>query len=433
VLTQLVNKSLVVADREQGQETRYRLLETIRQYALERLAASGEADAIRRQHLNHYLALVEQAGPELDGAQPRAWLDRLRQDYDNLQAALGWIIEQDAAELGLRLVRTLEGFWFLAGYISEGVRWATALVAQARPAWPVELRARVLHVAGFMVFHHGDYATARGLLEECEAIYRQLGDKRSLPPILTTLGRVLLFRGEQARARVMLEECTALCREIGDHSWLAASLLARATVAIDRADYRAAHAFTEQSLSIYQTLVDPWGIAQTVNYLGDIARCEGDYKQAAAHYQESLTLFQAQGIQVEIAAVLHNLGYVALAQGDPQRARACFAESLALHREQSNRPGILEGLAGFGGLVAAQGQSRRAAVLFGAVTALRAALNTPMWPAERVEYERHITAVRAQLDEATFAAAWAEGRAMTLEQALAEALDEGAGPTGQIT
>jgi predicted ATPase/class 3 adenylate cyclase len=387
-LASLLDKSLLRQAEGLGGDVRFTMLETIREYALERLAESGERDTIRRQHLEHYLALAEQAGPELDGAQAQAWLDRLRQDYDNLRAALGWVIEQDAAELGLRLTRALQGFWLLGGYIGE----------------------------------HGDYAAARGILEQCETIYRRLGDKRSLPAILATLGRVLLFQGEQASAGAILEECTALCQEVGDHSWLAASLLTRATVAIDQADYRAAHAFTEQSLSIYQTIGDPWGIAQTVNYLGDIARCQGDYERAAAHYQESLRRFQAQEIQFEIAAVLHNLGYAVMAMGDQQHARACFVESLALHREQGNRPGMLECLAGLGALLAAQRQPRRAAILFGAIATLRVALNAPMWPAERVEYERHLASVGAALSEGAFQAALQDGRTMTLEQAIVEAL-----------
>jgi tetratricopeptide (TPR) repeat protein len=191
---------------------------------------------------------------------------------------------------------------------------------------------------------------------------------------------------------------------------------------MDQANYQAARAFLEQSLPIYRTLGNQWGIAQTLDHLGDIARCEGDYERAAALYQESLTLFQAQGIQIEIAAILHNLGYVALARGDQQRACAHFAESLALHREQGNRPGVLESLAGFGALLAVQGQPTRAAILFGAIAARRAALSAPMWPAERVEYERHIASVRTALGEGALQAALAEGRSMTLEDAIAYAL-----------
>jgi DNA-binding CsgD family transcriptional regulator len=189
-----------------------------------------------------------------------------------------------------------------------------------------------------------------------------------------------------------------------------------------QADYRAARVFLEQCLLIDQTIGNQWGIAQTLNDLGDVARCEGNYAQAATLYQESLSHFQHQEIRIEIASILHNLGYVALAQGDQQRAQAHFTESLALHRERGNRPGMLEALAGFGALLAAQGQPRRATVLFGAITALRANLRAPMWPAERVEYDRFVAAARVQLDEATFAAAWATGQALSLEQAIEEAL-----------
>jgi tetratricopeptide (TPR) repeat protein len=202
---------------------------------------------------------------------------------------------------------------------------------------------------------------------------------------------------------------------------------------MDQADYPAAHSFLEQSLPIYQTLGRQWGIAQTLNHLGDVARCQANYEQAAVFYQESLKRFQAQGIQIEIAAVLHNLGYVALAQGDQEHARACFAESLALHREQGNRPGILESLAGFGALMAAQGQARRAALLFGAIAALRANLGAPMWPAERVEYERHLARVGMAFSEAALQAVLAEGGGMTLEQAVAYAGEDEAVESGSCT
>src|SRR5262249_35030111 len=156
--------------------------------------------------------------------------------------------------------------------------------------------------------------------------------------------------------------------------------------------------------------------------LGDVARCEGDYAQAATLYQESLSRFRHQEIRIEIASILHNLGYVALVQGDQQRAYTHFTESLALHREQGNQPGILEELAGFGALLVAQGQPQRAAILFGAIAALRAALNAPMWPAERVEYERYLASVRAALGEAALQAAWAAGQTMSLDEVIAEAL-----------
>ncbi|MFL5803685.1 MAG: ATP-binding protein [Roseiflexaceae bacterium] len=422
-LAALLDKSLLQRTDGTDGQARFTILETIREYALERLAQDGELETVRRQHLGYYLALAEQAGPNFDGAQEGTRLARLRQDYDNLRAALGWVIEQDPAELGLRLVHALERFWFLAGYISEGVGWATALVARVGPAWPAELRAQALRIAGTMVWRHADYAAALEPLGESAAIYRQLGDKRSLAGTLNAFGRALLFQGEHERARMILEECSALFQEVGDHAGLALSLHGRAYVAMDQAGYAAARVFLEQSLPIYRTLGNQWGIAQTLVHLGDIARCEGDYERAAALYQEGLTLFQAQGIQKEIAAVLHNLGYVALAQGDQEHARACFAESLALHREQGNQPGILEGLAGFAALMAAQGQARRAALLFGAIAALRATLDAPMWPAERVEYERHMARVSMAFSEAALQAVLAEGGRMTLEDAIADALN----------
>jgi tetratricopeptide (TPR) repeat protein len=421
-LAALVDKSLLQQIEVPNGEQRFSMLETIGAYASERLTEGEDIRAVRQQHMHYYLAQAEQAASESNGPQQRAWFDRLHQEHGNLRAALDWIMEQDAADLGIRLVRALEEFWFLEGYHSEGHQWTTSLLARARTAWPAELRAQALGIAGFMAWQHGDYAAAGGPLEESAAIYRRLNDKRGLAATLNLLGRALLFQGEHAKASALLEENIALSREIGDVNTLARALQGRAYVAMYQADFRAARSFLEQCLSICQTTGNQWGIAQALNDLGDVARCEGDYAQAATLYQESLTRFQANEIRIEIPAVLHNLGYVALALGDQPHAHSCFAESLALHREQNNRPGILESLTGLGALLAAQGQSKLAAVLFGAIMALRAAFKMPMWPAEQFEYEHHVASVRTALGDEALHALLAEGSGMRLEDAIDYAL-----------
>jgi predicted ATPase len=421
-LAALVDKSLLRQTEGHNGEPRFSMLETIGAYAWEQLAKGEHMRAVQQQHMRYFFDLVEQAASQSNGPDQRAWFDRLHQERGNLRAALDWIVEQDAADLGIRLVRALEAYWFLEGYHSEGHQWTRTLLTRARSTWPDDLRAQALQIAGAMAWQQGDYAAARGPLEESAAIYRRLNDKRSLAGTLNPLGRALLFQGEHEQACILLEENISLSREIGDIDKLARALQGRAYVAIYQADYRAARLFLEQCLSIGQTTEDQWGIAQSLNDLGDVARCEGDYPQAAALYQESLTRFQAQEIRIEIAAVLHNLGYVALAQGDQHQARASFAESLALHRERMNRPGILEGLAGFGAIMATQGQPRQAAVLFGAIIALRAAFKLPMWPAELLEYERHVARVRTALGDEALRALLAEGSGMRLEDSIEYAL-----------
>jgi len=164
-------------------------------------------------------------------------------------------------------------------------------------------------------------------------------------------------------------------------------------------------------------------MAQSANYLGDVARIEGDYPRAGSFYEESLSLFRDQGGKSEVPAVLHNLGYVALAEGDYPKAEALLKESLALHQEIGNKQGISECLTGFGALAGAQGDPTRAARLFGASEALRSAIGAYMWPAEQIEWERHVESARAQLGEVEWDRAWQQGLAMSLETAVAYALD----------
>jgi len=427
-LASLVDKSLLSPVDGVEDQPRFAMLETIREYLLERLAEGGELETIGRQHLLYYVELAEQADLELSRSPQGAWLARLRQDHDNLRAALRWAIEHDVPELGVRLVFALYSFWALGGYVSEGRRWVITFLAQAHAAWPAELRAKALQVAALLAVSDGNYIAARDPVEESVAIYRQLGDQLNLARTLRPLGWVLVIQGEHTRARTILEESAALDREVGDHAGLASSLQWQALLALDQADYVAARALLEQSLRIRQMLADQIGVSQILNSLGDVARCEADYERAGALYQESLTHLRAAGTRAEVASILHNLGYVALAQGNQQRARTHFAESLALHREENNRSGVLEGLSGFGAVMAAKGQPRRAAVLFGAVAALRTALSAPIWPAERVEYERHMVGVRTALGEGRLLAALAEGRGMTLKEAIAYALNEGVSP-----
>ncbi|MEP7356209.1 MAG: tetratricopeptide repeat protein, partial [Anaerolineales bacterium] len=339
------------------------------------------------------------------------------------RTALIWIIEQDASDLGLRLVRALEGFWFHEGYQGEGRQWTMLLLARARAVWPAGARAEVLRIAGSMSWQHGEYAAATGYLQESIEIFRQLADKNGLTFALTQLGRAVQFQGEYAQAGLLLDEAVELARDIGDPGRLAVALMIRGFIPMQQADYSAARLLFAQALAIYESLESPWGIPQSLNNLGDVARCEGDYERAGDLYHESLTRFRANGIQVEVASVLHNLGYVMLAQGNQSRAQALFAESLALHREHDNQVGVLESLAGFGALLAAQGQLWRAAVLFGAITNLRAPMQAPMWPAERVEFERHLEAVRAALGDDALAQAFRQSQDMTLPAVMAHAFD----------
>ncbi|MDQ5851927.1 MAG: tetratricopeptide repeat protein, partial [Chloroflexota bacterium] len=519
-LASLIDKSLLQQEEGTAGEPRFVMLETIREYALERLEASGEADAIRRQHAAYYLALAERA--ELRGAQAGAWLDRLEREHNNLRAVLAWSRTAGDAGIGLRLVKVLWWFWFHRGYWSEGRAWIEGALAQAgggerstSRAWALygawmlawiqgntagvrvrleesvalfrtlgEARglayalmamgagprpghvpaagrpwleeslalfrqvgdlfglALVLRFLGQATQAQGDHSAARSLLRESLARYRELGDKWGLIRVLTDLGTLAKAQDDDGRAEALYHERLRLCRALGDKPEIAWALHDLGDLAQRQGDNARAAALHEESLALWRQLGERARIARAVNRLGDVVRCQGDYARAAALYEESLAVFQELGDRWGIAAVLHNLGYVARTRGVYGQAAARFEESLILFQELGDRWRIADCLAGLAGVAAMEEQrpegrrdGRRAARLLGAAERLHDAIEPDGRvgePANQAEWDRTIAAVRAQLDEATFTAAWAAGRAMTMEQAITCALRQESAPMAEL-
>jgi predicted ATPase/DNA-binding SARP family transcriptional activator len=452
LLARLVAKSLVVAE-QQGALARYRLLETVRQYSAAKLRATDEETTVRTRHLDWYLALAMRADPHLRGPQQGQWLSMLQQERDNLRAALEWSLADlkpqdprhqtrgeplpaasspgshspgplDRQELGLRLARALTWFWYLDGGLSEGRAWfehALASIDELERSWA---RAMALYGAGVIALHQGDLTSARARLEASSTLWREVGEPHELAMALFVLSVAAVNQGDDGAALACLEESLELFRASGDQQYYALSLMHMGDVALRRGEWAAARSRYEQALTIQQQLGGMWGIAQLLNNLGEVARCEGDYRRAAQFYEESLASFRALGSSGDIARSIHNLGYVARVQGDGQRARACFTESLRLFQERGNTRGIIECIAGLAGVIGAQGQIERAARLLGATAAQFEAIGAAMWPADQIDYQRTVAALRAVLGEAAFATAWAAGRSLTLEQAIAEAIGD---------
>jgi predicted ATPase len=489
-LDALVSKSLLRPDQQAaGEEPRFGMLETIREYALERLEASGETERIRGLHAAHYLAVAEQAELELHGPEQVAWVARLAREHDNFRAALARAPDRgepgapapraergqggpgEAGEAALRLAGALWWFWQMHGDFTEGRRWLEGLVHQGRAA-PTARWANGLAKAGFLAWAQGDHGVARAHVEESLAVLRELGDRRGIALALFVLGGAVWAQGEYARARSLGEENLALCRALGD-TWhtalvlhglgsmardqgdfvlarshleeslalfralsdtqgIAWSLYGLGEVATDRGDDALARSLLEEGLALFRALGDTWGIAWSLHNLGTVARDQGDHAHARARCEQSLTLFRELGDKPGIADSLYGLGCVAGRQGDHAAARALLEQSLALQRELGDRRGIAACLEGVAQVSAAEGAPERAARLLGAAAALRDAIGAPLPPAERAAHERIVAPVRADLESAVFAAAWAEGQAMPLEQAVADALadaPDSPGPT----
>jgi predicted ATPase/transcriptional regulator with XRE-family HTH domain len=457
-LTSLIDQSLVqqaiAVTPGISAEPRFTMLETIREYALERLAERGEEPRVRQRYAAHYLALAEQAERELQGPDARRWLDRLEAEHDNLRAVLAWCLEEQETsrardqekeafeqhrslspglpvslprlEIGLRLAAALWWFWWARGHGREGRRWlAQALAADTVDAandQSLAVRAKALVAAGVLAATM-DIRAAREPLEAALAIYQRSGDQLGAAFPLVMLGWLSALNGDPAAGQALIADGLALFRtEPSSRQWdFGRALFAAAMCAMQWGDYASAHAACDEALALFRGLGQPYGLSQALNFLGDLARLQGDYATAAAHYRESLPLARQAGVRSDIASLLHNLGYVALAQGDISQAAALFGEGLMMQREIGYQQGIAECLAGCAAVAAVRGQAELAARLFGATDALSTHASGPMWPAEQAEYSRHQAAAQAQLPPSVWESARAAGRAMPLAQAIEEA------------
>ena len=431
-LAHLVDKSLVVVDMPPSGAARYRLLEPIRQYAQAKLMESAEAPAMRQRHAHFFLALVEEAEPQLVGAEQVAWLNRLEHEHDNLRAVLRWFIERGEAAAGLRLGGALWRFWRTRGYLTEGRAWLVELLAlpprplaadSGEPAagWPAA-RVQALIAAGVLASEQDDYATTHALFLEALALSRELADERGIAWALVGLAVVALAQGDDARAATLYAESLTLGRKRGEQHLIAGTLGGLGVVALNQGDEARAVTLMEEGLSLYRELGDTHGIADALRNLGWLALNQGDAARAAALLEESLALYRQQENPQYIAWALHSLGSVALLQGNTERAAALCVESLALSRKVGDRYIIAWCLEDVAGLAIAQGDPGAAARLLGAAEELRASIGARLLAFDRIRYERTVAAARAALEAASFAAAWAAGRALLLEQAIAEAL-----------
>ncbi|HEV2122651.1 MAG TPA: tetratricopeptide repeat protein, partial [Chloroflexota bacterium] len=378
----LVDKSLLRQEDGPEGEPRFAMLETIHEYAGERLDARGEAETLRRHHADYFLLLAETAEPALRGPQQRSWLERLEADHDNLRAALQWALDHGEVETALRLGGALGVFWVIRGHLSEGRRWLEAALTVSGARASVA-RATALAWAGNLAGLQGDYGQASRLAEDGVALARALDDRRALADALLILGILMTDQGEHTQAVALYDESLALYRALGNNARIAA----------------------------------------IINNLGSVALGQGDYARATALFEEGLALFRDVGDTRGISVCLINLGLVALYQGHYAHALVHYTEALRLSYELGDMVGI-DSLDGIAGVAGAHAHPHRAARLWGAAAALREALGAPLPPADRAKLEPMIAAARAQLDEAAWAAAWAEGRAMSLEQAIADALEE---------
>ena len=472
-LTQLINKSLVVVDADimpvghivpvghESSETRYRMLETIRQYAREKLAETSEGLEVRNRHLDYFLSLAERAEPQLTGPGMPEWVKRLNNELDNLRAALEWSLEQDV-QLGLRLASVLVRYWLDHNDSLEGMGWLSQLMDQPAASIPNRARAQALIALGFLYDWQFDGVRAQPFAEQGLAIYQALGDQRGLAFALLVLGIALCLQDDCAAARPLAFESLALYRMLDDRLGIA-EVLHYLGLLVDKQDYARVRAYLEESLGLCRELGHVFGIADRLtslgrlaywsgdfagahawmtefpvidrslgrsvvarrsqSILGELAMREGDYEQARAYLEESLSDTRERGEINPSYWLLAFLGHVAMRQGDYARARSFFTEAHQGFKATGPKIGVIFALEGLASLAVAQSQPERAAQLFAWTDAYRESVDDLRPPVEQADVDHDLAVIHAQLDETTFAAAQSAGRGMTMAEAITYALE----------
>ena len=388
----LVDKSLVRRDDGTADEKsiapRFGMLETVREYARERLAASGEAEAIGRAHAAYFLDLAERAEPEMTGSEEPAWLARLDAEHDNLRAAFAWAMERSEVETGLRLAGALFWFWFTR-QAAEGHDWLERALATHGDVAPA-VRAKAILVAGALAWWvEKDDRRAVSLTEESLAIRRCLGDQRGMAVALHHLAHLALWRGDLGRTEALAEQGLALARAVGEPHTIANCLGSLAVVARQRGDLARSRELLGEALALFRRAGHRWSIAAVIGALAEVARDRGAPAEAVALYHERMLLYRDEG-------------------DAPPRLR---------------RPGqwaVAEALRGAAMIAAAEGRWEAAARLFGAAEARHEAIDIPVAPGSQDAHGRAVNAVRAELGEAAFGAAWSAGRALSIDRVVDE-------------
>ncbi len=455
LLMRLVDKSLVIKEELLG-EARYRMLNIITQYALEKLHEAGEEADVRSRHFEYYVALVEAVKPHLLTADQAASLDRLEIAHDNLRSALEWAIASKS-QSALRLAGALGRFWDMRSYFAEGRRLlnqALALREGAPPMW----QALALRWAGSLAARQGDHAYAQVLLTDSMNASREIDDRAGLAVVLNQLGytayvqgefdqstawlqeslrlnralnnevgvalaiyhlaTIAWLQGEADNARRQFEESLAIRRKIGDRLGVGRSLYHLGAVAASQGDYAAARGYVEESLIITRELGDRKMLAYTLGSLGELAVSQGDYETARRSLDEGLRVARELGDHVGIAYALEVLGKLACVEHDPDTARQYLKESVQLRHEAADREGLNDGLQALARVILTEGHPDRSVRLLAAVQTQRQAIGVTLLAADQSDFDQIVTDAKALLPPAAFETAWAEGQALTIDQII---------------
>ena len=460
-LEALVDQSIVQRQERESGEVYFGMLQTLREYGLERLTEVGELEATQAAHAVYTLSWLERIAPLLLGAEQARWLDRLDRAYENVRLALEWLLERAQGEVArgdqaLRICIALLSFWEIRGYIGEGLAFLERGL-RVSPDVALLVRAQALHGAGFLALMQDDNARVETFLRESQLLFRESGDKAGMANILRLQGSLAMSRNAYKLARRLLEESLQVSRELGDLPRIASTRKALAEVAIAQGNYPQARSLMEEDLVSYQASGERYSTAYPLYFLARIHFLAGDdLAEAQSLAEECRALFKEVGNRRLVAYARHVLGQILLIQGEESRARSALEASLATFRVLKERSAIgdvllalgrlaqVQGdheaaqdcyteswhvlrsigatepsvscLEGYGEVLIAQGATKKAVQLWATAATVRATIIAPMPPVYRASYRQAVALARQRLGDEAFQSAWAEGHDTSLEQ-----------------
>jgi predicted ATPase/DNA-binding SARP family transcriptional activator len=457
LLTQLVNKSLVSVEPSSGGATRYRLLETLRQYVREKLFDTGAGAEVRSQHLAYFLALAKRAEPALTGPDQIAWLNRLEEEFDNLRAALEWALESNVPA-GLELVTAVGRFWDAHDYSREGSLWLKRLLEQPEAGEQPDAQARAWNTLSMLYVTQGEFSQAQAAAETGQALCHAQGDTLGEAFSHMLLGEVASMQGDivlanrllnesldayqalgnrlgQAdaltwlstidhrdthRSRALLEASLAITQELGHLAGIASNLASLAQQVYWEGDYVQPLPWLEEAMRLQRQLGSKSGMAWVLELRGNLALRQGNYEQAQSYFAESLALSEAAGQRNYWP--LANQALIAVRQGAAEQAQALYADVIRRFQEGQIQHGLIYCVEGLITLAAARNQPERAARLLGWADTMRNAIGDARPPGEQIGLEQDLAAARVQLPASFFAENYAAGQTLTMDEAVALAL-----------
>ena len=421
-MSSMVDKSLMRQIEHGDGEPRFVMLETIREYALEKIAESGEEAQTRRAHAAYCLVLAEEGAAEDTSANQKEWMDRLELEHENLRAALEWLTETGIVEWGLRVGVALFRFWEMREYLAEGREWLGKLLKLEGASAHNDARLRALFAAGILAAEQGDFVVSDALFNENLEMARSTGDNRSMAISMNAMAVNARDRGDFAASEVLFEASLVFWRELHDGLAVARGLSNLASIVKLQQNYVRARSLYEESLSIFRELGDTTGVAWALNHQGDVARDQGDSEAARSLYEQSLASLRELNDRWGIAGSLADLGNLAREQGDYPLADSLYRESIGVFQALEHKRGIARLLESFACSAAAQSEPERSLRLAGAAAALRQGIGVPLTAAEQAKLERGLESARGALTTTTGRTAWLEGWVMPVEKAIEDVL-----------